>query len=66
MAKITRFEDLNCWKEAREVVKMNYQVSSEGKFERDYGLKDQIRRASISIMTNIAEGFSKFHRKDSI
>lgn len=66
MTKITRFEDLNCWKEARKLVKKIYKISEEGKFGKDYGLKDQSRRASVSIMTNIAEGFSRYHRKESI
>ncbi len=66
MTKITRFQDLNCWKEARVLVKQIYKMSSKGKFDKDYGLKDQIRRATVSIMTNIAEGFSRFHRKDSV
>lgn len=66
MSKITRFQDLNCWKEARILVKKNYKISSKGNFSKDYGLRDQIRRASVSIMTNIAEGFSRFHRKDTV
>lgn len=66
MTKITRFEDLNCWKEARKLVKKIYKISEEGKFGKDYGLKDQSRRASVSIMTNIAEGLSRYHRKESI
>lgn len=66
MTKITRFQDLNCWKESRILVKKNYKISSRGAFSKDYGLRDQFRRASVSIMTNIAEGFSRFHRKDSV
>ncbi len=57
--KIERFEDIQAWKKARELVKSIYQVTSEGGFARDYSLKDQIRRASVSIMSNIAEGFSR-------
>lgn len=66
MTKITRFEDLNCWKEARDLVKKIYKISEKAEFGKDYGLKDQVRRASVSIMTNIAEGFSRFHRNDSV
>ncbi len=66
MTKITRFQDLNCWKEARILVKKNYKISSAGAFSKGYSLRDQIRRASVSIMTNISEGFSRFHRKDSV
>lgn len=66
MPKVTRFQDLNCWKEARILVRNNYKISNQGEFRTDYGLRDQLRRASVSIMTNIAEGFSRFHQKDSI
>lgn len=66
MTKITRFQDLNCWKESRKLVKRIYKSSEQGKFKKDFSLKDQVRRASVSIMTNIAEGFSRFHRKDSV
>lgn len=59
MAIIERFEDIESWKRAREVTKKIYQLSSSGEFARDYGLKDQIRRSSVSIMSNIAEGFER-------
>jgi len=54
---ITRFEDIQAWQEARKLVKMIYLLTDEGKFSKDFGLRDQIRRASVSIMANIAEGF---------
>jgi four helix bundle protein len=57
MAAITRFEDLIAWQEARILVQMVYKVTSEGAFAKDFGLKDQIQTASVSAMTNIAEGF---------
>ncbi|PAU93182.1 four helix bundle protein [Aliifodinibius salipaludis] len=57
MATVERFEDLEIWKLARELVNMIYEVTSDNKFAKDYGLKDQIRRSSVSIMNNIAEGF---------
>jgi four helix bundle protein len=57
MANITRFEEIEAWKTARELTHLVYQISGQGVFERDYGLKDQIRRASVSVMSNIAEGF---------
>jgi four helix bundle protein len=57
MATVDRFEDLEIWKLARELVNMIYEVTSDNKFAKDYGLKDQIRRSSVSIMNNIAEGF---------
>ena len=59
MATITRFEDLDAWKVARELVGDVYRVTSNERFARDFGLKDQIRRASVSIMSNIAEGFER-------
>ena len=57
MATITRFEDLIAWQEARTLVKMVYKLSSGGSFSKDFGMRDQIQRASVSAMTNIAEGF---------
>jgi len=59
MATLRRFEDLDAWKEARELTKAVYRITSVGEFARDYGLRDQIRRATISIMSNIAEGFER-------
>ena len=55
--KIERFEDIDGWKKGRELTKMIYEYSRKPKFSQDYGLKDQITRASVSIMNNIAEGF---------
>jgi four helix bundle protein len=55
--KIERFEDIESWKLARELTNQVYKITSTEKFKKDYGLKDQIQRASISIMANIAEGF---------
>jgi len=57
MPTITRFEDIEAWQAARELTKLIYVFTDELKFARDFGLKDQIRRASVSIMSNIAEGF---------
>jgi four helix bundle protein len=54
---INRFEDINAWQEARKLTSMAYSLTSQGKLQRDYGLKDQIQRASVSVMANIAEGF---------
>ena len=59
MAKIERFEDIEAWKKARELTRQVYQVTATGAFARDFGLRDQIRRASVSIMSNIAEGFER-------
>jgi four helix bundle protein len=57
MAKITRFEDLQCWQKARKLANEIYDRSTDGPFSRDYELCRQIRRAAGSTMHNIAEGF---------
>ena len=59
MATLEQFEDIEAWKRARELTKRIYQVSSSGEFARDFGLRDQIRRAAVSVMSNIAEGFER-------
>ena len=59
MARITRFEELEAWQKARELTSAIYTVTATGEFSRDFGLRDQIRRASVSIMSNIAEGFER-------
>ena len=55
--KIQKFEDLECWKEARVFVNLAYEAARHGDFSRDYRLRDQITGAAISVMNNIAEGF---------
>lgn len=67
MGEITEFEDLIAWQKARALCAAIYQTTSEGPFARDFALRDQIRRAAISVMSNIAEGFergkpSEFHQ----
>ena len=59
MATISKFEDIEAWQLAREMTKMIYAISNDGAFAGDFGLRDQIRRASVSIMSNIAEGFER-------
>lgn len=54
---IRQFEDLSCWKEARVLVKMIYSLTTSEPFSKDFGLRDQIQRSSVSVMSNIAEGF---------
>ena len=66
MATVERFEDLEVWQKARDVVNAVYQASSAGTFSRDYALRDQIRRAVVSIPSNIAEGFSRHSNKEFI
>ena len=58
MPTIKRFEDLHAWQSARELVRMVYEDSGQKAFGRDFGLRDQIRRAAVSVMSNIAEGFN--------
>jgi four helix bundle protein len=59
MATIYRFEDLDAWKIARELTRDVYRVTKADEFSRDFGLKNQIRNASVSVMSNIAEGFER-------
>ena len=62
--KIEEFEDLVVWQKGIQMVKQIYVVTDEGKLSKDFGLKDQLRRASVSIPTNIAEGFERRSRKE--
>lgn len=57
MAGITRFEEIEAWKTARQLTNMVYALGNQAGFNRDFGLRDQIRRASVSVMSNVAEGF---------
>jgi four helix bundle protein len=59
MATINHFQDLDIWKEARELSKIIYDLSNRTPFSKDFSLKDQIRRFSGSVMDNIAEGFER-------
>jgi len=59
MATFYRFEEIQVWQKARELTRKIYKVTSQGPFARDFGLKDQIRDASVSIMSNIAEGYER-------
>jgi four helix bundle protein len=60
MSKIGKLEEIKAWQEARELVKEIYSVTNKGRFARDFGLRDQIRRASVSVMSNVAEGYARF------
>ncbi|HET8861331.1 four helix bundle protein [Marivirga sp.] len=64
MATIKRFEDLEVWKDAREFTKVVFQITTTEELKTDFAFKDQIRRASISIMNNISEGFGRYSNKD--
>lgn len=66
MSSFQRFEDIEAWQKARELTKAIYAMSNDGQFSRDFGLRDQIRRASVSIMSNIAEGFGRGGNKEFI
>ena len=59
MATIKRFEDIGAWQKARELSRIVYAMTNHSGFSRDYGLRDQIRRATVSIMSNIAEGYER-------
>ena len=66
MAKITRFEEIESWKRSRELTRLIYRITLKQKFSRDFGLRDQIRRAAVSILSNIAEGFERDGDKEFI
>ena len=56
---VKNFEDLNVWKQARQLTQEVYRLTKTEKFRKDFGLRDQIQRATISVMSNIAEGFER-------
>ena len=64
MSKIERFEDLIAWQKARQLTADVYRVTSKGAFAKDFGLRDQIQRAAVSVMSNIAEGFERGSRSE--
>ena len=64
--KIEKFEDIKSWQKAQDVVNVIYKVSNDGNFNKDFALRDQMRRAAISISSNIAEGFSRHSNKEFI
>ena len=57
MTTAKKFEDLEVWQRAKDLTNLIYKHSTDGTFSRDFGLRDQMRRAAVSIMSNIAEGF---------
>jgi four helix bundle protein len=59
MATFKSFEDIEAWQKARQLSRKLYEVSNSGAFARDFGLRDQVRKASVSIMSNIAEGYER-------
>jgi len=62
--KTTRFEQLEVWQKSRSLAGAIYKASSHGTFARDFGLRDQLRRAAVSVMSNVAEGFGRFTRPE--
>ena len=64
MSKVEKFEDLIAWQKARELTREIYTVTKGGNFKNDFSLRDQIRRACVSIMSNIAEGFDRAGRNE--
>ncbi len=64
MGAFRKFEEIVAWQKARILTKRIYEVTGSARFSRDFGLSDQIRRSSVSIMANIAEGFGRRTNKD--
>ncbi len=64
--KIERFEDLPVWIDARKLVAKIYSFTNTARFSKDYGLRDQIQRSSVSILSNIAEGFERENNKEFV
>ncbi len=64
MATFKRFEDILAWQKSRQATRQIYEITNKGLFARDFGLRDQIRRSSISVMANIAEGFGRRSNKE--
>ncbi len=62
--KIERFEEIQSWQKARELNQQIYDVTKDAHFSKDFSLRDQIRRATVSIMANIAEGFGRKSKKE--
>jgi four helix bundle protein len=59
MPNFRHFEDIEAWQRARLLTRAVYSATAEGPFTRDFGLRDQVRRAAVSVMGNIAEGFER-------
>ena len=66
MSKIKQFEDMEIWQKATDIAIEIYLISDKGKLKTDFGMKDQIRRAAMSISDNIAEGFEYDNNKDFV
>ena len=66
MATYNSFEDLPVWQNARELASLVYTTSAEGKLNKDYGLRNQIQKAVVSVSSNIAEGFERGSKREFI
>jgi len=66
MATNEKFEDVLAWQKGREMTQLVYRLSKRGEFAKDFGLKDQIRRAAVSVTSNIAEGFERGGNKEFV
>ncbi len=66
MSKVDRFEDLDCWKKSRELVNVIFDICENQMKNKDFSTQDQIERAAISTMNNIAEGFGRYSNKEFI
>jgi four helix bundle protein len=66
MSKVTRFEDLKCWQLSRELVRIVFTACDDGKLAKDFDTKSQIRRAALSVMNNIAEGFGRYSNREFV
>lgn len=64
MATFKRFEDILAWQKSRQATKEIYEITNKGNFAKDFGLRDQIRRSSVSVMANIADGFGRRSNKE--
>lgn len=64
MGRVKKFEDLIVWRKARELTTSLYELTADNRFGRDFNLRDQIRRASVSVLANIAEGFERGSYKE--
>lgn len=66
MTEVHKFEDLSVWQQARGLVKEVYICTREAQFHHDYGLSNQIQRAAVSVLSNIAEGFERGGNKEFV
>jgi four helix bundle protein len=62
--RIAKFEDLKVWQKSMRLAEEVYRITKQREFARDWGLKDQVRRAAVSIPSNISEGYGRFTSKD--